>query len=508
MKKTFASLICFVFFVTGCAQEDAQPTSAVDEENDILSLSTTPSHEIVVGEEISTDSVLHPLMLGVIAGPDPSAPHPDAPDLTEQYQDIGIVSVRNNGYQDDRLSIEGIFNCGGDTYPSWEGCDANDDSFYNWEESDAQYQSYIDGGFVPFLRIGGEWENMGDLHDFKGPQNAIQESNWIIAANKMVDRYENWSEEPNAFTYVDIWTEFPGTHFWDRSNGAFILFWIEAYKAIKAEHPNLKVGGPGFNAAVTVGVADGDGGAAESLLENMYNEGITLDWMGWHTFTSDPTLYAKAAQGYQDLLDGTGAFSDVSWAGTGFFKDTEVFTDAYGNGTGEAGMSESQHFSVGTAPGTALLTAGWISLQYADIQGAFYFRGNDYGDEQSANSGVGLFTTYGDYKPGSNAFRLWSVLTNSSDAILETNIPTDGSKEGLWALATQRSSGGINFLIANTGDMATSFSITVDDKDILSFGTASAYIVDDTNDGLTEIPLTENTISLPKGAVELIVLEP
>ncbi|MSU34759.1 MAG: hypothetical protein EXS36_06530 [Pedosphaera sp.] len=70
-------------------------------------------------------------LLGVISGPTQPTDS-SAPTLTMQLQDIGVTSIRNNDYYDDRLDIEQIFNCGGSTYPSWEGYDANDEKNYNW----------------------------------------------------------------------------------------------------------------------------------------------------------------------------------------------------------------------------------------------------------------------------------------------------------------------------------------------------------------------------------------
>ncbi len=464
---TFAFFAIIVIF-TSCA-----PDATIGE----------AAHKITIGAPETEDPYLHELMLGVISGPEPTA-NGTGPTLTKEYQDIGVVSIRNNDYYDDRLDLEGIFNCGGNTYPSWEGCDANDDANYDWTKSDAQYQSYIDGGFIPFLRIGGEWENQANGHDFKGPQNATQEANWIIAANKMVDRYENWSAKPNAFTYLNIWTEYPGGQFWDRSNPDFIKFWVNAYKSIKAAHPELKVGGPGFVPGVSMKVSEGDGSLAESLLQEMYKQNLKLDWFGWHTFGSDPTVYAKIAQGYQDLLDGTGAYKNVPWSGTSFFADTEVFVDAYGNGTGEAGKETA--ISVSTARGAAVLTAGWISLQYADIQGAFYYRGNDQGSPGSApkkgkpgrdNSTLpGLFTSAGEYKPAADAFRLWSQLTNNYETLL--SISDEGRPNEIWTLAAKNSSGEVAVLVANPSDTDTTISINS----------------------------ASSVISIPAGAVKLIEL--
>src|SRR3989338_1888742 len=228
MKQKFISVILILLIVmtfSGCSNEKTGKKTLDKERLNSAEETTTPSivHTIIITAGNPSDPVIMPL-LGVISGPDPPASSL-APDLTKQYQDIGVTSVRNNDYYDDRLDMEQIFNCNGPTYPSWDGCDATDDANYNWEKSDAQFQSYIDGGFEPFLRLGGEWENQERNHDFKGPQNETQEQNWVIAAEKEVDRYNNWNGEHDVLSYLNIWTEFPGEHFWTGNNGDFIKFW-------------------------------------------------------------------------------------------------------------------------------------------------------------------------------------------------------------------------------------------------------------------------------------------
>ncbi len=473
-----------------------------------LSVDGEAVHTIVVGSTVTVDPILHPLMLGVISGPQISDGS-DAVDVTQQYQDIGVTAVRNNDYGDDRLDIEGIFNCGGDTYPSWEGCDANDDKNYNWTKSDAQYQAWIDGGFIPFLRIGGEMKNNLNPHDFNGPQNDTQEDNWIIAANKMVDRYKNWNGKASAFTYVDIWTEIPGNAFWDRSDADFIKFWVKAYKSINATHPDLKIGGPGF---IGIKLLEDKDRLATGILSELYKQGIQLDWLGWHTFGTNLSRYSELANAYQELLDGDGE----AWANTGYFSNTEVITDAYGNGSGNAPVGGEEKISVNTGRGAAVLTSGWISLQYANIQGAFYYRGNDYGATKQkkgtsvgdSDNQAGLFTASGEYKPLSHAFKLWSTITNNYPTLLSTNMPVDGSNPDIWVMAAKNSEGKIALLVANPSTNDTTFTIQADGKELSTFSTAIVYKVDDNNDGTSASTLTTASISLPAGAVELIKLMP
>jgi hypothetical protein len=165
------------------------------------------------------------------------------------------------------MDMEGIFNCGGPTYPSWEGCDPHDEANYYWELSDELFESWLAGGFEPFLRLGGEVQNAARHHDFKGPQNPVQETNWIVAAQKVVDRYLHWNGQAQTFTYLDIWTEYPNKDFWDRSNKEFLRFWTQAFVTLKNAYPQLKIGGPGFLVGTTVSgrtaLNRGEGGFAK-----------------------------------------------------------------------------------------------------------------------------------------------------------------------------------------------------------------------------------------------------
>jgi len=64
-------------------------------------------HTIIIQTNNTQDTLVKPLS-GVISGPLPCY-HSQAPDLTPQLQDIGVTSIRNNDYWDDRLDIESIF---------------------------------------------------------------------------------------------------------------------------------------------------------------------------------------------------------------------------------------------------------------------------------------------------------------------------------------------------------------------------------------------------------------
>ena len=453
-------------------------------------------------------------LLGVISGPIQPR-ESQIRDLTDHLRDIGVTTIRNNDYFDDRMDIEGIFNCGGPTYPSWEGCDPQDESNYNWGPSDELFTSWLEGGFEPFLRLGGEVQNAARRHDFKGPQNATQEANWLVAAQKVVERYLHWNGAEQTFTYLDIWTEFPSKDFWDRSNADFIRFWTQVFVALKAAYPQLKIGGPGLIAGQTVKVVQGEQGVAQDFLTYLYENDVRPDWLGWHLFYNDPEMWYQAARAYRDLLDGTGMYADVPWAGTGFFDDVELIVDAYGVAKMELGPEERDRV-YNRGRGAALRTASWIAMQYSDVTRAYLYRAGDpYStpddslEEVYRGNYTGLF--YGDeqgtYKPAAHAFRLWSQVVNGYPTLLTTPLPASAETGGLWLLAARNDRGEVALLVANITAADVSWSPAFEDGTAPADYQVTLYQVDDTHDGRTPLPWAGGAITTPANSVQLIILQ-
>ena len=480
-------------------------------------------HEIEIFKSQTTDNKLKPLQ-GVITGPLHLYNYGIA-DLTSRLQDIGVTSIRNNNYMDDWLDIEGIFRCPDDSiFPSWE-CDANDPSNYYWAPSDKLFQKTIDGGFEPFLRIGGSENCSIREYEFHGPQNTLQEDNWIIAAKKIIAHYDNWQGKNHVLSYIDIFTEWPNSKFWDRSNQDFIRFWTRAFKEIKDAFPHLKVGGPGF-LGPTIDVIDGKvkKNLAVAFLAYLYSHGLKPDWIGWHLWQNDPRKYILAAKQFRNLLDGKGDFASVPWAGTEFFKDVELICDAYGlsyydfvDGTIIKKPKEEQFRLNNKKDGAAILTGTWIALQYSNIERAFYYRSADPNSDPSAgpyskNRGwSGLF--YGDenlsYKPKTYAFRLWSLVYKNFPHLLNTPLPSvaqDGSK--LWVLAAQNKNS-IGVLVSNLQGYPVRYNLYYEGKRILSQNFHVAiYQVDDVQNGRNASMWHGETLLIPAKTVQLLVMVP
>ena len=483
-------------------------------ESSTISISTTEVHGTIQN------------LMGVIAGPH-TPPQTPLVDLTAKLQDIGVTSIRNNGYYDDSLDIESIFQCPDTSvYPSWD-CDATNDAYYHWEPSDTTYSSIVDGGFEPFLRLGGEVASYYQHHDFAGPRED-QEDNWIIAAEKMVARYKDWNGNPPAFQYLDIWTEWPNSDFWDRSDADFISFWAKVFRAIKITYPQFKLGGPGF-LKPTVDVIDGrtDNNKAINFLRNLYLEGLKPDWIGFHLWQNDPTQYYKAVKQYRNLLNGTGDFSDVPWAGSNFFEEVEIICGAYGfgqmydseDGTEHLDYSKEFLFNImNRKKGAAMLCADFIALQQGGAVRAYYYRSSDerpstpdVGADDPNRGWTGL--CYGDDvgtpKPDSNAFRLYTMLYAGFPSVLTENYFVTGDQGHKIYYIASKGDTGTAILLSNIEDVPQNVDIYVDGVKLSEnpSNKIKIYRVDNEHNGSEAILWQGNRFRIPPECTEVIVIE-
>ncbi len=522
-----SGLIAYIYF--GYYLEDENKlcynvyTLRVSSESENDNSNTTISiHNINITSDNLTDKTVKPLQ-GVISGPTP-ANDSVAPDLTTRLQDIGISGIRNNDYYDDRLDIEGIFRCPDNaTFPSWE-CDAEDSSNYHWTKSDELVDEILNAGFELFLRVGGSSNSGIREYDFHGPQNETQEDNWIIAGKKIIERYLHWGGRDKAFNYIDIITEWPNKNFFDRSAMDFMKFWAKAFKKIKSAYSDLKVGGPGF-LVPTQDVMEGitESNEAVEFLNYMYEHNVKPDWIGWHLWSNNPEDYMLAAKQFRDLLDGKGDFASVSWAGTNYFKGTELICDAYGVATTKIENGKMvdlpatiQYNLQNKKEGAAVIAGTWIALQYSNTQRAYYYRAGDPSSDPNAGPGEdnmgwsGLF--YGDpngtYKPKGYAFRLFSIIYKNYPELLSTDFPSignDGSK--LWVLAAKNDKNSYAVLVSNIDNKSSTYNVSIDGVKILPENyNGTIYQVDDDNNGKTGTAWDGNVFSIPPETVQLIIL--
>ncbi len=465
---------------------------------------------------------------GVISGPLPAYASP-APDLTDALTEIGITSIRNNDYYDDRLDMERLFNCLGDvsedlpTYPNWQ-CDPSDSSNYHFEASDSLFNAIINGGFDILFRIGGEYNCGIRTHDYKGPR-IYEENNFIEASKNVVRHYLYLNGSEGNFTYLNLWTEYPNLNFWDRSAPAFARFWRNLYIALKTEFPQLKIGGPGlltpfdeftdkkeiFNDAVT-------------FFDTLYHSNVRPDWVGFHHVRNSVTQLNDDIVYFRKFLKGEPPFDYVSWSGSGFFDNIELVCDAYL-------FSQTERDSNGTviyltraeldelfnrAKGAALQTAYWIVLKRNGVEKNYWYRAGDPlsfpGLPPSDPNQVfvtGLFwgDSSGVWKKTPYAIKLrnWLVKENYVKYLRIPEQYETGVNDSLWTLVARKDSNNFAVIIANIGLEPKSVIFRLNDKQISPAQYEIKFkVVSESSDGEQWRALTSNSLFVPKYGVLLV----
>jgi hypothetical protein len=478
----------------------------------------TEAITINIGGVRSTDSVIKNLH-GIIGGPIGFYPFATN-DWTWHLKRAGFWTVRNNDYYDDRLDMELLFGCTNTSpYPNWTGCDVNNNSFYNYTASDALFQSYTTGGFQPLLRLGGEYTAPGHTHDsYVHPINTAEDSIWCIAAKKVTQHYSSL----NNFPYLNIWTEYPGPHFWDasRSETDFFNFWKKAYDTLHLAYPALKIGGPGFSPFASYQLLNNVSlGIIEKFLRSLYPNRAP-QWLGFHVFSNDPSDHYNTALKFRAMLDATGDYTSMPWAGTNHFANTEIFEDAWGLSSMSAPNSdydEDERDSLfNKTTGGAIWASSWASMQFAPIERAYYYRAGDNSIPGSVPPSTtvgqnGLFhrsSSVNAFKPMSYAAMMTNKYNISFTKILNTASPVSGSLNSkIWSLAALAQGDSTAVLIPNNTDHSLNVTVTKNNLPVSNYYTKLLlYTINDTDSGLIAIPQsTASVISVAAGNTVLAV---
>ena len=465
-----------------------------------LRAQTTENITINIGSVDLADSVNKPNMLGVIAGPSPNYNSP-SPDLTYKYQDIGVTTIRNNDYKDDRLDMERMF-FGGTypvtantpNYPKWD-VDPNNNQYYHFKESDAQFQNWLDGGFLPFFRLGGEHNSFPRSHDYEGPRSS-EESNWITAGLKVVNRYNSFNGETNTLAgYLDIWTEYPQYNFWDRDSVSFNNFWCNTFDSLKTHFHSLKIGGPGFNTSVSTALGKRNIVKVwvDLFLRELKSRNLKPDWIGFHVFSNNIDDFYNTAIAYRKLLRAEPPFDTYAsiWGSgnSSFFNGTELICDAWGFNNDHSLPQSTRDSLFNKQKGAAHHVGVFIALQQADIERAYIYRGGEFVvDSLQAVNGLFYGDSNGGYKPVAYGFKLSSKMQTIYNKKLISPvyaIASGGSK--IWTLAGEDANGNKAILISNPSENTINMTLTLNGSNLSTslFPYIDQYTITDNNDGQT-----------------------
>ncbi len=375
-------------------------------------------------------------LLGVNTGPVFLQKNGDLFDATNSYKNAGVKQIRIHDFYGflDMATL----------YPD-QDADPSNPSSYDFKKSDEVFMSIIKGGFEPYLRIGDSWHSAPGFPEPKR-RAPINRKNWVLAAVEVVRHYKKIAGE--NLKYVEIWNEPDHRQFWDAPQYQFNVLFDETVKAIKKEFPDLKVGGPGFSAAVVL-IPKGKM-IVTSFLNYLKEHNTPVDFISWHLYSNDPAVFAEIARFYRKELDRHGFYKTESHL-TEYNTDTKMIP---------AGLS-TVDLRLGS-PAAAILTGAWIAMQNEKVDAAFFYRGLDPSMEEPLF--YGLFRADGTMKKSAVCFSFWAQMAGCR----KLKINLDEKKQSLWAIAGEDSSGNILLLISNPTGKDIEYTVNLENSGISS----------------------------------------
>ena len=374
-------------------------------------------------------------LLGVNIGPSPQGDAGNA-DVTAQYKARGVNLVRTHDYYGP-LDMATM-------YPD-RSKDPSLQSSYNFSgQLDATYQRSSDsvfaaihnGGFEPYFRIGDSYNNVT-------PPNSAELPNWSRAAVEVLKHYRlgQWSGYNSSFRFVEIGNEPDNPVFWPAplNTADFNTLYDTTAKAVRAAFPDIKIGGPGW--APSGCLAPTGQAKVRSLLDHAKANGSPMDFLSFHIYGTDATVYLDCAQFYRTELDSRG-FTEVE------LHITEWNTP---NGTGN-GVAPLRY----NAQGAAFMTAAWIKLQNAGVAQSTFYRGTD--PAPNSPEFYGMFYGDGRSKRVADAFSLWRDFVAYEKVLNVTGVPA-----GITAIAAENEGGARAVLLANPTSTPSSTAVSFAD---------------------------------------------
>ncbi len=318
--------------------------------------------------------------------------------------------------------------------------DVNDESAYNFEESDKVLAAIIDAGMEPFFRFGISWSDPEKSREHLQPPEDFDK--WAQICEHIILHYnEGWADGFNYdIEYWEIYNEpdcqpVPeNSNFWQGTPEEFYRLYDVTAKYLKEKFPDLKIGGYGSCGfyALTKTNAVNTGSSPENqyfiqffedFLAYIKEHNTPMDFFTWHSYTT--TWKNQQYIGYvREMLGNSG------------YGDTEIIVDEWNFNPMENDKIDRRY----GANQTSML----IMFQNEGLDMAHYYCANYWPESVHA----GMFV--GEMNPSSAYYGFWAFgqmyeLGNQAE-IKNKSLPTD-----LYAVAATGEDGQ-TLLISNISE--------------------------------------------------------
>jgi xylan 1,4-beta-xylosidase len=317
-------------------------------------------------------------------------------DVTAAWKPLSIPSTRLHDSEwptGDIVDIHAIF-------PDLKA-DPLSPANYRFARTDDYIKPIIASGSGIVYRLGESIEHTKRKHFVHPPRDYDR---WANVCLGIIRHYnEGWADGHRyQIRYWEIWNE-PENRptMWSGNDADYIRLYVTAAKAIKAQYPELKVGGPAAGASGDI--INGQYQPTQflrDLVKACRESQAPLDFFSWHTYTNDPTLYAKKAHGIRKWLDAEG------------FTKTESHLNEWNylpgndwNGMlnmAQPGVRDRWYAEMGGVPGATFVANSFVNFQDSPLDVANYYSGD--------TSPFGLFERFGTPKKTYYSFLAFAQL--------------------------------------------------------------------------------------------------
>lgn len=418
-------------------------------------------------------------------------------DLSEEFKELHIPLIRLHDapwFNDNVVDIHTIF--------SDFRRDPADEQNYDFRKTDDYIKSIIKTGTGIVFRLGESIEHT-EVNYYVNPPADFKK--WAEICCGIIRHYNNgWANgSHHNIKFWEVWNE-PDEQgkMWTGTEKQFIDFYAVAAKRIKAEFPDVMVGGPAFSHPFLF--QDGKyvpSNMATSFLSYCRDKSIPLDFFSWHSYDANPWAAVNRASLVRDLLDKFG------------FKKTENHMNEWNYIPGEKwdllmdkefqGRLRSEAYAGQYGcKGASFIANVLMLLQDAPVDMANYY---------TTTAGLfGVFSEYGEPRKSYYAFKAFAELLKTPVRV-ETNYNKADSVVVCSGVNSERSR--LTILASNFSSKARKINFKLPDNSLGNSIKVAVYIIDETHD-LAKIneynihgTLLEFSENLPSSSVLMLVCQ-
>lgn len=378
-------------------------------------------------------------------GPTRIKNEPKYVDLTDQYRDIGITSVRTHDLfgPTDMTTI----------FPDWQ-VDPTNESSYHFETSDPLITSMIHAGCHVFYRLG---ESAGQNESLRKPPTNF--TKWADVCRHIVMHYnEGWKQGfYYNIVYWEVWNEPDLSGFWNGTAYQYYELYHITADTMKTWNSSLKIGGPCTSSVTNVNYTEG-------FLQYVKDHDVPLDFFSWHRYASTPFEMYNASRCIRQLLDSYG------------FPDAENINSEW-----NLDILTPQR-DKDNARNAAFTACSLTVFQDAQLDYAYRYRGNQDNNWLMRFLGLdlSLFTYQGVYKRPALTYKVMKDITQDTPLRIATPI-MDASAGITYLAGISEDHTNISVLVSNFDADDTQYSLKLSNLPWNTTYTAVQYLIDETH---------------------------